>query len=158
MVECIFPPPHLTKNPGRLVRDPELRYTPGGVAVVNFSIAVSRPYTNQEGQRETDFFDCVAWRGKAETIANYLRKGQEVIITAALQTRYYDDNETGKRVKVTELIVDDIKFGALPKGESQSNNNQRQLVGAAAQSGSQQQGNPFDGSEPVDLGDDNLPF
>lgn len=59
---------------GRLTHDPELRYTPNGVAVANFSIAVNRPFTNQQGEREADFFSCVVWRKQAENVANYLKK------------------------------------------------------------------------------------
>lgn len=60
---------------GRLTRDPELRYTPNGVAVGGFTLAVDRPFTNQDGERDTDFIDIVVWRKVAETCANHLSKG-----------------------------------------------------------------------------------
>ena len=65
---------------GRLTRDPELRYTPNGVAVANFTLAVDRPYTNQEGEREADFIPIVVWQKLAETCANHLHKGRLVAV------------------------------------------------------------------------------
>ncbi len=61
---------------GRLTRDPELRYTPSGVAVATFTLAVNRPFTNQQGERETDFIQCVVWRRQAENVANFLKNGE----------------------------------------------------------------------------------
>lgn len=60
---------------GRLTRDPELRFTPNGVAVANFTLAVNRPFSNQQGEREADFINCVVWRKPAENVANFLKKG-----------------------------------------------------------------------------------
>lgn len=62
---------------GRLVRDPELRYTQGGVAVCNFTIVVDRPFTNQNGEREADFIDIVVWRKAAENVAKYMAKADK---------------------------------------------------------------------------------
>ena len=84
---------------GRLVRDPELRYTPAeGVAVTNFTLAVDRPFTNQRGERETDFIKIVAWRKLAETCANNLSKGRLVAVDGHLQIRSYEDREGIKRI------------------------------------------------------------
>lgn len=94
---------------GRLVRDPELRYTPNGVPVAQFALAVGRPFTNAQGQRETDFFDIVVWRKQAELVANHLGKGRLVAIQGMLQTRSYDTPE-GQRRKVYEVVADRVTF------------------------------------------------
>jgi single-strand DNA-binding protein len=94
---------------GRLVADPELRYTPNGVAVANFTVAVNRSFVNAEGEREADFINCVAWKGTAETIANHLNKGTLAGYQGALQTRSYENSE-GQRVWVTEVVVSSMTF------------------------------------------------
>jgi single-strand DNA-binding protein len=94
---------------GRLTRDPELRYTPNGVAVTTFSLAVDRPFANQEGERETDFINIVTWRGLAENCANYLKKGKLAAADGGLQIRNYENNE-GKKVYVTEIVADNVRF------------------------------------------------
>ena len=78
---------------GRLTRDVELRYTPNGVAVANFTIAVNRTFTNQEGEREADFIQVVAWKGTAESTANFMRKGSLVGIEGRIQTRTYENDD-----------------------------------------------------------------
>lgn len=94
---------------GRLVRDPELRYTPAGVANCSFSLAVDRPFVNQKGERETDFIDIVVWRKLAETCASHLGKGRLVAVEGRLQIRSYDTAE-GQRRKVAEVIADNVRF------------------------------------------------
>ena len=94
---------------GNLTRDPELTETAGGVAVCHFSIAVNRPYTTQDGERQTDFFNCTAWRGQAETIARYTKKGNKVAVTGSVQLRNYEDNQGVKRTAV-DIIVQDVEF------------------------------------------------
>lgn len=94
---------------GRIARDPELRYTADGVAVSNFTIAVNRSYKNAKGEYEADFVQCNIWRKQAESLANYCLKGSLVGITGRLQSRHYDNNE-GKRVYVTEVVADDVRF------------------------------------------------
>ena len=94
---------------GNLTRDPELRETPSGVAVCSFSIAVSRNYTNEDGERQTDFFNCTAWRGLGETIAKYTKKGKKVAVVGSVQLRNYEDNEGIKRTAV-DIIVSDVEF------------------------------------------------
>jgi len=94
---------------GRLVRDPELRYTPNGIPVAQFPLAVGRPFSNAQGQRETDFFDIVVWRKQAELVANHLGKGRLVAIQGMLQTRSYDTPE-GQRRKVYEIVADRVTF------------------------------------------------
>lgn len=95
---------------GRLVRDPELRYTPAeGVAVANFTLAVNRPFTNQRGERETDFIKIVAWRKLAETCANNLSKGRLVAVDGQLQIRSYEDREGIKRI-AADVVARDVRF------------------------------------------------
>ena len=76
---------------GRLARDPELRSTTGGVDVTNFTLAVDRGYAKAGTERETDFLDCVAWRGTAEFVSRYFKKGMQVAVTGRIQTRKWKD-------------------------------------------------------------------
>lgn len=99
---------------GRLVRDPELRYTPAGVAVSSFTIAVDRPFTNQQGERETDFIDVVAWRRLAETCAQHLQKGRLVAVEGRLQVRSFEGND-GQRRRVAEVVANDVRFLDRPR-------------------------------------------
>lgn len=142
---------------GRLTRDPELRYTPNGVAVANFTLAVNRTFTNQQGEREADFINIVVWRKQAENCANYLRKGRLAGVEGRIQTRHYDGTD-GKRVYVTEVVADNVQFL-----ESASSSNRDD--GSAPSYGSDQsrsnQGNhdPFASEgRPIDISDDDLPF
>ncbi len=94
---------------GNLTRDPELSETPSGVAVCRFSVAVSRDYANNDGTRETDFFNVVVWRGRAENCGKYLRKGNKVAIVGSLQTRSYEDKDGIKR-NVTDVVASEVEF------------------------------------------------
>jgi single-strand DNA-binding protein len=94
---------------GRLTRDPELRYTPNGVAVTNFDLAVDRPTTNQAGERETDFIRIIAWQKTAELCANYLKKGRLVAVEGRLQIRSYEAQDGQKR-RVTEVVSNQVQF------------------------------------------------
>lgn len=94
---------------GRLTKDPELRYTPSGLAVVRFTIAVNRQFSNQSGEREADFINCVAWRKQAENLANFQRKGNLVGVEGRIQTGSYEGQD-GKRVYTTEVVADSIQF------------------------------------------------
>lgn len=94
---------------GNLTKDVELTETPNGVSVARFTIAVSRRYTNADGERETDFFGCVAWRGLGENLAKYCGKGDKIAVVGALQNRSYETQDGVKRHK-TEIIADDVEF------------------------------------------------
>ncbi len=107
---------------GRLTRDPELRYTSSGRAVCQFSIAISRNYTNQQGQRDTDFINCVVWDKQAENLAKYITKGRLIAVDGRIQTRNYDNNE-GKKVYVTEVLANNIQF-LESKNSGQGNNSE----------------------------------
>lgn len=100
---------------GRLTRDPELRYTPNGVAVSNFDLAVDRPTTNAQGERETDFIRIVAWQKQAELCANYLKKGRLVGVEGRLQIRGYETQDGQKR-RVAEVVASFVQF--LDRGDS----------------------------------------
>lgn len=94
---------------GRLVADPQLRYTQSGIAVTSFTIAVDRSFASQNGERETDFIDIVTWRKLAETCANHLNKGRLVAVEGRLQIRSYDDRD-GIRRKAAEVVADQVQF------------------------------------------------
>lgn len=101
---------------GRLVRDVELRYTRNGLPVGRFTLAVDRPFTTQDGERETDFIDIVVWRKQAENCAQFLGKGRLVAVEGRLQIRSYDD-QNGIRRKAAEVVADQVKF--LDRAETQ---------------------------------------
>ncbi len=94
---------------GRLTKDPEVRNTSNQTAFCNFSIAVDRRFKDNNGQRQADFINCVAWRQTASFIGSYFRKGSKIAIVGSLQTRTYDDNQGQKRY-VTEVVVEEAEF------------------------------------------------
>ena len=104
---------------GRLTRDPELRYTQNGVAVANFDLAVDRPTTNQQGERQTDFIRIVAWQKQAELCANYLKKGRLVGVEGRLQIRSYETQDGQKR-RVAEVVANFVQFLDRNREENQS--------------------------------------
>ena len=95
---------------GRLTRDPELRYTQSNTPVTSFSLAVDRDVPNRDGNRETDFIDCVAWKASAEFASKYFHKGSMAVVTGRLQTGNYTDRDGNKRTKA-EVLVNHIYFG-----------------------------------------------
>ncbi|WLR41872.1 single-stranded DNA-binding protein [Bacillus carboniphilus] len=162
---------------GRLTKDPELRYTPNGVAVATFTLAVNRTFTNQQGEREADFINCVVWRRQAENVANFLNKGSLAGVDGRLQSRSYED-QSGRRVFVTEVVGDSVQFLEPKNSNNAGNNNNRNNYG-------RQDENPFGGGgsdfnsqpsqnqnkrtnlnedpfandgKPIDISDDDLPF
>ncbi|MBQ2708881.1 MAG: single-stranded DNA-binding protein [Clostridia bacterium] len=94
---------------GRLVEDPELRKTPSEISVTRFTIAVDRSYQKAGQERQSDFFDIVAWRSTAEFICRYFKKGSMIAITGSLQTRSYED-KNGQKRKAYEIVVDQASF------------------------------------------------
>ena len=94
---------------GRLTRDPELRYTSSNIPSATFSLAVNRPFQNQNGVREADFINIVMWRKQAEIAKKYLTKGSLISIEGRIQTRNYDGAD-GKKVYVTEVVADNFEF------------------------------------------------
>jgi single-strand DNA-binding protein len=156
---------------GRLTRDPELRYTPAGVAVTQFTLAVDRPFANtQTKEREADFIPVVTWRQLAETCANYLRKGRLAAVEGRMQVRSYDNNE-GRKVYVTEVIADNVRFlespnsGNREEGAGGGSYGGQGGAGGSGGGGNRYGGNsrgaqdPFqDDGKPIDISDDDLPF
>ncbi len=105
---------------GRLVADPQLRYTGSGHAVTNFTLAVDRPFVSRGGEKEADFIDIVTWRKQAEVCANHLAKGRLVAVEGRLEIRSYDDNN-GVRRKAASIVADNVRFLDRAK-EAQSSN------------------------------------
>lgn len=155
---------------GRLVRDPEYRTTPSGVQVATFTLAVNRTFTNQQGEREADFINCVVFRKTAENVNHYLSKGKLAGVDGRLQSRSYENKE-GQKVYVTEVVCDNVQFlepkdsqnesnsyqngTNYQKGYNYSQNNQNVQKGQN-KTKYDQQNNPFtNGSQ---LNDDDLPF
>lgn len=103
---------------GNLTRDPELAETASGISYAKFAVAVTRNYSNSDGERETDFFDITVWRERAELCAKYLRKGNKVGIVGSVQFRTYEDDNGNKR-KITEVKVDEVEF-LTPKQSEES--------------------------------------
>lgn len=128
---------------GNLTRDPELTQTPNGVSVCKMSIAVNRNFTNANGERDTDFFNVVAWRGLADNCAKYLSKGKKIAVVGQIQNRSYEKD--GEKKYVTEIMADEIEF-LSPIGENGQSQGKPQQP---------QRKKPAD-MKPID--DDGLPF
>lgn len=94
---------------GRLTKDIDLRYTASNVAVANFTLAVNRAFSNQDGEKETDFINCVCFKKQAENLKKYISKGGLIAVEGRIQTRNYDDKD-GKKVYVTEVVADNVQF------------------------------------------------
>ena len=140
---------------GRLTKDVDLRYTENGVAVANFTIAVNRPFKNQQtNEHDADFINCVVWRKPAENLANYMKKGSQIGVDGRIQTRSYE-NQDGKSIFVTEVVADSVQFL-----ESKSNtNSQGSNQNSQKPPKNESQGNPFEqNGQPLDISDDSLPF
>lgn len=99
---------------GRLTRDPELRHTQSGTAVASFSLAVDRDFKNQNGEKETDFIDVVAWRNSAEFVSRYFAKGRMAVVEGRLQIRPWEDRQGNKR-RSAEVVADNVYFGDSKK-------------------------------------------
>lgn len=148
---------------GNLTKDPELRYTPNGVAVTTFTLAINRPRANQAGEREADYINIVAWQKLADLCASYLKKGRKAAVEGRLQTRSYDNKE-GKRVYVTEVVAENVQFldGNNRGGTDMSGWNFDPITGTPIerpQGGGDPFADPFaDSGRPINISDDDLPF
>lgn len=138
---------------GRLTKDPELRYTPSGAAVATFTLAVNRTFTNQQGEREADFINCVVWRKPAENVANFLKKGSLAGVDGRLQTRSYEGQD-GKRVYITEVQAESVQFLEPRSNDNQSNNQSNQQP----RNQRRYEEDPFAPGQQIDISDDDLPF
>lgn len=155
---------------GRLTADPQYRVTPSGVQVATFTLAVNRTFTNQQGEREADYINCVVFRKTAENVNQYLSKGKLAGIVGRLQTRSYENKE-GQKVYVTEVVCENVQFLEPKDSQNDSNSYQNGRNYQKSNNYSQnnqnvqkgqnktkydQQNNPFtNGSQ---LNDDDLPF
>lgn len=155
---------------GRLTKDPDLRYTPNGVPVASFTLAVNRNFTNRQGEREADFINCVVWRRQAENVANYLKKGSLAGVDGRIQTRNFEGQD-GRRVYITEVVAESVQF-LEPKSTTVERSGGFEAHGA----GQGNMDNPFNQNqrdreytrmnedpfsqdgEPIDISDDDLPF
>ena len=136
---------------GRLTRDPELKYTPSGMAVANFTLAVDRFRTNAQGEREADFIPIVVWQKQAENCANYLGKGSLAAVDGRMQVRSYDDKD-GIRRWVTEVVAENVRF-LDRRGEGRTDGG---AMGNGFMSGSGVGGDAPDND--MGFSDDDIPF
>ena len=134
---------------GRLTKDPEVRTTPSGVTVCNFTVACDRPYVKQGEERQADFINCIAWRQTGEFVSKYFVKGNRIALDGSIQTRSWDDKNGNKRY-ATEVVVDHVEF-AQSKNEGQTAGHAQAQTAPAVD---------IDGFMPMeDIGDlDGLPF
>ena len=109
---------------GRMVRDPEIRQTGNGTSVCNFTLAVDRDYTDQNGDRETDFIDCVVWAHSADFVAKYFSKGDLMAVNGRLQIRNWEDDD-GNRRRAAEIKVDNVYFGGSRSDKSEERSSER---------------------------------
>ena len=142
---------------GRLTKDPELRYTQSGTAVAGFTLAVDRRFSNQSGEREADFVNCVAWQKAAEFVAQYFQKGKQMALEGRLQVRSYDGNDGQKRW-VTEVVAQQIEFVGS-KNDNNSNQGGGGTGNTNSAAGSSSGNNPYAGlGQEVMFDDNDLPF
>ncbi|MGL5439680.1 MAG: single-stranded DNA-binding protein [Filifactoraceae bacterium] len=144
---------------GRLTRDPELRYIPStGKAVTTFAIAVDRPFTGKDGQKQTDFFNIQVWGKMAENCANYLVKGRLVAVKGSIQNRSYE-TATGEKKYVTEIQAENVQFLEWGEKQGAGNRNMSETYGEAPifePTGFKPQGLDDDGYRALDT--DDVPF
>ena len=127
---------------GRLTRDPELRRTGSGIAVASFSVAVDRDFgKNENGEKETDFIDCVAWRNTAEFVSKYATKGRMVAVSGRLQIRSWTDKDGNKR-RAAEIVADNVYFGDSRRDSDNGSN----AYGGNSYGGNSYGGNSYGGS------------
>ena len=161
---------------GRLTKDPEVRFSPNGIASCRFTVAVNRTFKGQNGEQEADFINCLAWRKNAENLANFMKKGSLIGLEGRIQTGSYEGQD-GKRVYTTDVVADSIQFleprNSTGGSQGTSNHESSTNTGGQHQGGSQGQygGNnnqpsytrtdedPFANSKgPIEVSEDDLPF
>lgn len=162
---------------GRLTRNPELKYTANGIANLKFSLAVNRTYTGANGERQADFINCMAWRGTAENMAKFLKKGALIGIEGRMETSSYQTTDGSTRYS-TYVVCDHVQFLESKKSQWQSQSSPQQEAGFQTQPTtfdspfSQPGTNPFvpnsvpstytpgqsQASSMINIDDDDLPF
>lgn len=140
---------------GRLTRDPELRRTGSGTAVTSFTLAVDRDFKGQDGEKATDFIDCVAWRNTAEFVSKYFTKGRMAVVEGRLQVRNWTDKDDNKR-KSVEVVADNVYFGDSKKTDDGGYSGRQGDYSAPSYGGY----GDYGGSQFTELDDDDgeLPF
>lgn len=140
---------------GNLTADPEQRTTPSGQSVTSFSLAVNRTWNDANGQRqeETSFINCTAWGQRGETIAKYVQKGRQLLVSGRLQQRSWDDKDTGKKRSTIDVIVEEFSFISDGRGGSGSPS-----TSSSSSNSNKADSTPVDDidSAPIDLSD--IPF
>lgn len=119
---------------GRLTADPELRRTQSGIAVTSFTLAVDRDFKAENGERETDFISCVAWRSTAEFVQKYFAKGRMAVVSGRLQIRPWTDKDGNKR-RATEIVADNVYFGDSKRDDASSGGGNQPQGYSAPQTG-----------------------
>ena len=148
---------------GRLTKDPELKMTENTKReVCQFTIAVNRPYTNDDGERKADFINCVVWDKLAENLSKYQKKGNQVAVEGRIQTRNYDDKD-GKRVYVTEILATNISFldakGTSNGAGSFNNIPEPPMEQSSTTSTVSVEKEPFEAfGDSIEISDNDLPF
>ena len=135
---------------GNLTKDPELTTTTSGISVCRFTLAVSRRFTNSEGERETDFINIVVWRNAADNCQKFLRKGSKAAVVGNLQTRSYDAQDGTKRY-VTEVVAEEVEFVGSRVSDGGDTGNTDAGQGSS-------QGNQGATTKLTPIQDDSLPF
>ena len=128
---------------GRLTRDPELRRTGSGVAVTSFTLAVDRDFGGQNGEKEVDFIDCVAWRQTGEFVSKYFAKGRMAVVAGRLQIRKWKDKDGNNR-STAEVVADSVYFGDSKKDTAADTTQEHPM--------------PQNDFAPLNYDDDQLPF
>lgn len=156
---------------GRLTKDPELKYTQGGIASCRFTLAANRPFKTN-GEQEADFINCVAWRKTAENMANFLKKGSLTGIEGRIQTSNFEGKD-GNRVFMTEVVADSVQFleprnnssnqsnGSNQSGNTNTPNQQQNAQNRQQTTPQTTYGNddPFNNQGgPIEVDSDDLPF
>ncbi len=143
---------------GNLTADPETRTTPNGQSVTSFSLAVNRTWNDAQGNRqeETSFINCTAWGQRGETIAKYVQKGRQLLVSGRLQQRTWQDKETGKNRSTIDVIVEEFSFISDGRGGSSDSSSRSSNSTSAKKSNVDETPIEDIDSEPIDLSD--IPF
>lgn len=145
---------------GRLARDPEMRTTSSGISMTRFTIAVSRPFSGQDGTQQADFINCVTWRKQAENVAKYCSKGSQVAVEGRVQVNSYDAQDGTKRY-TTDIVCDNVTFLGSKSSNTNFNNNEdmENTSDFIEEMTTDISEDPFkDFGDEISLSDDDLPF
>jgi single-strand DNA-binding protein len=145
---------------GNLTADPETRTTPSGQSVTSFSLAINRTWNDANGQRqeETSFINCTAWGQRGETIAKYVGKGRQLLVSGRLQQRSWDDKDTGKKRSSIDVVVEEFSFVSDGRGGggSESGGSRSSSSSKAKSNNADADAAIEDADAPIDLSD--IPF